>query len=156
MSKRRSGDQKVDNTDTQEVPSDARGWHAVEEEPPVSRKEEQAGSRKKASAWDNENEPLKEKKVQTASIESAHVGAGDAVRRARSELEALTGYPIDAVSGFVHTDEGWLVTIEMLELNRIPPTTDVLGTYEVVVDDRGELVRYARLRRYYRNQIMGE
>ena len=38
----------------------------------------------------------------------------------------------------------------MLELSRIPNTTDVLATYEVEVDSDGELMEYRRVHRYVR------
>ena len=50
-------------------------------------------------------------------------------------------------------DDGWKVTLEVLELRRIPDSTDVLGSYEVAVDKKGELVAYHRTRRYPRNQV---
>jgi hypothetical protein len=36
------------------------------------------------------------------------------------------------------------------ELQRIPTTTDVLATYQVTLDDDGELVGCRRIRRYTR------
>ncbi|MBO0681769.1 MAG: gas vesicle protein, partial [Candidatus Dormibacteraeota bacterium] len=44
------------------------------------------------------------------------------------------------------------VTVELLEVSRIPPTADVLGSYEVEVDQRGQLLAYRRVRRYSRSQ----
>jgi hypothetical protein len=49
-------------------------------------------------------------------------------------------------------DDGWHVTVEVVELSRIPSTTDILGAYAVTVDRDGELVGYRRTRRYHRNQ----
>jgi hypothetical protein len=77
----------------------------------------------------------------------------DAVLRVRRELPALLGRPIEAVVGFERTeDEGWCVTVQVVELARIPHTTDVIGDYAVTLDDDGEVVGYRRTRRYHRNQ----
>ena len=44
------------------------------------------------------------------------------------------------------------VTLELLELPRIPDTTSLLGTYEATLDADGNLLDARRLRRYPRNQ----
>lgn len=49
------------------------------------------------------------------------------------------------------TDDGWQVEVEVLELERVPDTTSVLGTYQVDLDESGELLGYRRLRRYTRS-----
>ena len=49
--------------------------------------------------------------------------------------------------------DGWLVTVQVLELQRIPSSTDVLGAYQLALDSRGEVSEYRRTRRYYRNQV---
>ena len=40
---------------------------------------------------------------------------------------------------------------EVVEVSRVPPTTDVLASYEVALDDDGNLRRCTRRRRYYRS-----
>jgi hypothetical protein len=44
----------------------------------------------------------------------------------------------------------WRVTVEVVELARIPNTTDVLGKYEVTLDKDGEVTSARRTRRYPR------
>jgi hypothetical protein len=74
------------------------------------------------------------------------------IAKARDELAALTGYKADSVSGFERTDEGWRLTVTAVELRRIPPSTDILATYEVTLNDAGDIVSYDRTNRYLRNQ----
>jgi hypothetical protein len=79
--------------------------------------------------------------------------AGDVkaiVRRAREQLEELQGRPVESISGIEHTRDGWTVGLEVVELSRIPETTDVLATYVVEVDGDGNLRRSTRRRRYRR------
>lgn len=76
-------------------------------------------------------------------------GARIAAEAARQLLE-LTGRDIEGVTGFQRTEDGWTVEVEVLEVRRIPDTTDVLALYEVTVDDDGEMEGYRRLRRYTR------
>ncbi|MBI4770539.1 MAG: gas vesicle protein [Chloroflexi bacterium] len=77
-------------------------------------------------------------------------------KRAREQLEQLTGLKPDTVSGLSKDEEGWHVTVEMIELQRIPAATDVLAAYEALLDDEGNLIRYERTRRYLRDQVTAE
>lgn len=75
-----------------------------------------------------------------------------AVHAAREQLKQLHGADAESVSSFGRTRDGWRVTLEVLELRRIPPTTDVLASYLVELDGDGNLVAYERLRRYHRSE----
>jgi hypothetical protein len=77
----------------------------------------------------------------------------DAIDRAREEAADLLGRPIQSVLGLEPEDGGgWRVTVEVVELERIPRSTDVLGAYAITLDKSGELTAARRERRYYRNQ----
>jgi hypothetical protein len=77
----------------------------------------------------------------------------EAIERVRSELPQLLGRPIESVLGLERDDEdGWKLTVQVVELARIPQSTDVLGAYSVTLDSDGELIGYRRQRRYHRNQ----
>lgn len=69
---------------------------------------------------------------------------------AMGELTALTGKDVEGVTGLERSDNGWLVRVEVVELRRIPDTTDVLALYEVETDSSGVLQGYQRIRRYVR------
>jgi hypothetical protein len=69
---------------------------------------------------------------------------------AAQQLVELTGRDVEGVTALERTDDGWLVEVEVLEVRRIPDTTDVLGTYELTLDEDGEIDGYRRLRRYVR------
>jgi hypothetical protein len=83
----------------------------------------------------------------------ARLSGREAIERVRDELPPLLGHPVDAVLGLEPDDgKGWNITVQVVELARIPHSTDVLGTYEVTLDQHGEVQSYKRRRRYYRNQ----
>jgi hypothetical protein len=71
-------------------------------------------------------------------------------QRARRQLSELTGHSIEAISGLEPDEDHWRITLELVELARVPRASDVLGSYEVVVDADGDLLGYRRLRRYVR------
>jgi hypothetical protein len=72
--------------------------------------------------------------------------------QAKQQLTMLTGLKADTVSSLNHDEQGWHVSADLIELKRIPESNDVLGTYVMLLDDMGNLVRYERIRRYVRNQ----
>ncbi|HEX5534429.1 MAG TPA: gas vesicle protein GvpO [Actinomycetales bacterium] len=83
----------------------------------------------------------------------AELSLGMVGRRALDELEQLVGCPAEGVTGISKTDHGWTVQVEVLEVERIPETTDVLAAYEVTVNAGGNVTGYRRLRRYLRAQV---
>ena len=72
-------------------------------------------------------------------------------QRARDQVSEITGLEPEGVTSVKEYDDGtWRVSVELLEVSRIPEALDVIGTYEVEVDERGQLLGYERLRRYAR------
>ena len=120
---------------------------AAEQESPKARRRESGDEASEevptASADGRREEP-----VQGASPDEAT----ETVQRARRQLSALLERPVESVSAFERMHDGWLVTLEVVEVSRIPESTDVLASYEVELDDDRNLRRYARVRRYIRSQ----
>jgi len=82
---------------------------------------------------------------------SSRVDAGVVTREALRQIADITGRPVDTVSAVERNDDGWRVEVELVELERVPSTTNILATYEVTLDDDCSLLAYRRLRRYHRN-----
>lgn len=74
-------------------------------------------------------------------------------RTALSHVVELTGHDASSVFALEHTDDSWVVGVEVVETHRIPDTADILAAYEVRVDDAGELISYRRTRRYARGNM---
>src|SRR2546430_8372075 len=66
------------------------------------------------------------------------------------QVHELIGRPVESVTGMEKNGNEWTVTLEVLELERVPATTDVLGKYEATLDKDGELTGAQRTRRYPR------
>ena len=79
----------------------------------------------------------------------------DVVREAAQQLAQFTGRAPEKVLGLDKDDDGWRITFEVLELSRVPNSSDVLGSYVVTVDRNGDLVGYERRHRYLRAQVDG-
>jgi hypothetical protein len=72
--------------------------------------------------------------------------------QARQLLSSLRGVDAESVSAIGRTSNGWKVTLEVVELRRIPESTDVLASYEVELDSDGKFLGFSRGRRYNRSQ----
>jgi hypothetical protein len=77
-------------------------------------------------------------------------------QRAKEQLAQVTGLEPGTVSALSKDEEGWHVAVDMIEMKYIPDTGDVLATYEALLDDEGNLIRYQRTRRYHRGQVAEE
>ena len=85
---------------------------------------------------------------------SRGIPAGEAIRSARDVIAELTGKTPEGISGVSRSDGGgWLISVDVVELARIPSSTDLLATYDVCLDGDGVLVDMERARRYTRNQV---
>jgi hypothetical protein len=79
------------------------------------------------------------------------VGPGQLIEEARKQVHALAGVEVESISGLAGAgDDGWIVTLEAVELARVPNTMDLMGTYEVTLSAEGALKGFRRLGRYQR------
>ncbi|BBK41304.1 hypothetical protein STVA_13240 [Allostella vacuolata] len=76
------------------------------------------------------------------------------IRNVKAQLQELTGFHADSVSDFTATEGGWEMTVNLLELKRIPASTDLLAAYRITLDLTGSVKGYHRTRRYLRDQVM--
>ena len=68
----------------------------------------------------------------------------DILEKAKKELADLTGFKSPSAVGFKKEGNDWIATIEVIEKESIPDGMDILGTYEVRVDQNGNIIRYER------------
>jgi hypothetical protein len=74
------------------------------------------------------------------------VHVDELVQQARRQVAELTGLQAETVVGLNPAgDDRWAVTVEALELARVPSTMDVLGTFEITLSTDGELLHFRRL-----------
>jgi hypothetical protein len=112
----------------------------VAEEPPKRKKRRPGGEQRRARRSDGDRD---DRDLSGAQLALA----------ARKQLSAITGMKAESVTSLKRADDGtWRVTVELLELSRVPSTDDMLGSYEAELDERGELLGYRRRGRYTRSQ----
>lgn len=105
------------------------------------------------------NDEAKERKTAKSGSSSSGSGrarssrparAGEIAANAARQLAELTGREPEGVTGLERSEDGWIVSVDVLELRRVPATADVLASYEVEVTGRGALRGYRRVARYVR------
>ncbi len=76
--------------------------------------------------------------------------------RAKEQLAEVTGFnPVAAVGGF-KDEEGWHISVDVLEMARLPESTDIIGTYVVSLDPEGNMVKFEKMRARLRGEAYEE
>ena len=74
--------------------------------------------------------------------------------RAKKELKAVMGLEVSSITGVSKVkDDGWQVTVELIERKAIPDTQDLLGLYEVRLDEDGHLISFDRKKVRHRMDV---
>ena len=77
------------------------------------------------------------------------------IAQAKAQLSAMTGLEPASVTNVARDGEGWRVTVELVELRRIPVAQDVLGQYEAELDSHGEVLTFHRKQVRLRAEVEG-
>ena len=75
---------------------------------------------------------------------SKFMATKDILEKAKKELADLTGFKSPSAIGFKKEGNELIATIEVIEKESIPDGMDILGTYEVRVDQDGKIIGYER------------
>ncbi|MFI7618642.1 gas vesicle protein [Nonomuraea terrae] len=124
--------------------------------------DEEEGTRAAASGEVDQRAP--------ASGEAGARGAARPQRQQPRELTAataggvgvrhiadLTSKHTEGVTSVEPVEDGWIVSVEVVEDRRIPSSGDILAIYQAKIDREGSLLSYRRTRRYRRsNADIGE
>ena len=79
-------------------------------------------------------------KLQVKRRQGFKMNANEIVIKAREEFAGLGKKSADGIAGFSKTEEGWSILMEAVERKGIPDTMDVLGLYEIHLDNEGNLL----------------
>ncbi|NLU75398.1 gas vesicle protein [Streptomyces sp. HNM0575] len=115
----------------------------------------QTGHKESASPPQRSQQQGRDRKQQDGSggTRESRVPIAKAMRLAAAQLAELLNCEPASVSSVKPTDEGWTADVEVVEVERVPDTTSVMGSYRVQLDGQGNLLGYERTRRYARGQI---
>jgi hypothetical protein len=145
-------DYEVDEQEPQDASDDVAAQAPDERETP-SEPEEPARDQPQAEEPEPREPEARRDEEKQEPVDGAALGdARQVVERAREQLEALLERTVESVSSLERTHDGWVASLEVLELSRIPESTDVLASYEMELDEGLNLRRYQQVRRYHRAQ----
>jgi hypothetical protein len=133
------------------APSRERHSRDDTERPGRERRLEDDAERERRSGHREEDEGRERRRPRRAQSDGM-----EAARLAAENVLQLTGRCPENVVSVVRDDDGWQVGVEVLELHRIPETTDIMAIYEVALGTNGDLLRCERGRRYHRGQVEEE
>lgn len=66
---------------------------------------------------------------------------------------AVTRHKVSSITSVAKADDGWRVSVELVERAAVPDSGDLLGVYEVQVSQTGDVMRYERTRMRRRNDL---
>ncbi len=72
------------------------------------------------------------------------VSATEAARVAQTEMVKFSKLELAGVRGMSQDDGKWRVTVELVEKKSIPDAQDIIGGYEVTVDEEGKVIGFER------------
>ena len=76
----------------------------------------------------------------------------DLASETKRQMAAITGLTPDTISRLDRAEDGWSISIDMLEHRSIPRTQDLLASFEVKLDDDGQVTSWHRIGRFVRGQ----
>ena len=66
------------------------------------------------------------------------------IEQAKKQLVDLTGFKEPAGIGLKKEKDNWVITVEIIEKKSIPEGMDIIGTYEVQLNTKGDLLGYEK------------
>ena len=70
--------------------------------------------------------------------------AAQAIEQAKKQVSELIERKPSSVTAVSKDEEGWHISLEMLERKAIPDHMDLLARYDVLLDEEGNIVKFDR------------
>jgi hypothetical protein len=67
------------------------------------------------------------------------------VNAARQQLVELTGLKVGSTVLVRKNEGGWCVQVEVVEKRSLPDSQDILATYELLLDEAGNIQNFSRI-----------
>lgn len=92
-----------------------------------------------------------------SSEASSSIGLIAAQDAARNAAETLLDHEFEGVIEVSTSDEdGWRALVEVVERHAVPDTQDIIGRYEITLNDAGDVTGYELRERYQRGDVKEE
>lgn len=73
--------------------------------------------------------------------------------RVKGTAEGVVGRPLDGITSVNRDDGNWRVAVEVIERKGVPDTQDILGRYELRLDEDLTVNSYERTHRFRRDDM---
>ena len=90
-----------------------------------------------------------------AVSESAELDILSARETAEEVARTLIDEPFDGIIEVEQGSDGWYAVVEVVERSAVPDTQDILGRYEIDLDESGSATAYRLVDRYRRGDMSG-
>jgi len=73
-------------------------------------------------------------------------GIGEVIEKARADLHKLTSLEIGSTVAAKRDEDGWAVSMEVIEKHSLPDGMDILAAYETKLDPDGNMLEFKRIK----------
>ncbi len=133
------------------------GDGAEEAEAKQGQTEDASSSGEQIEITRHEGSTAEEEEAEEASTETPDETADDEIKEIRQRVgeiaSEIVGYPFDGIAELSAQEDGWVVAVEVIERSGIPDTQDIIGRYELQLDEDLHLAGYHRTHRYRRDDM---
>ncbi|WP_049934338.1 gas vesicle protein GvpO [Haloplanus natans] len=92
----------------------------------------------------------------TAADTPSTFGISDAQQRAREAAAELLEHEFEGIIKVEPDDNRWRTVVEVVERRAVPDTQDIIGRYQISLDNDGGVTGYELLARYKRSDMKEE
>jgi len=68
----------------------------------------------------------------------------EVIERAKNQLQTVTNLEASTVTEASKVEDGWQITIELVERKAVPDTQDLIGSYKVHLYNDGNMINFER------------
>lgn len=103
---------------------------------------------------DSSDEPTDNQDTETMSDASdSTTEIGEVREQVKDTAEGVVGHPLDGITSINRDEDNWRVSVEVVERKGVPDTQDILGRYEMMLDDDLTVDSYERTHRFRRDDM---
>lgn len=115
--------------------------------------DEESADEEESDETDADEESEEESDAGSGDGEVAPTEIGEVRDKIRGVAEDLIGRPLVSVVAVDREDGTWRAAVEVIERKSVPDTQDILGRYEITLDEDHTITGYRRTHRYRRDDM---
>lgn len=85
-------------------------------------------------------------------MERNRITMAQVVKNLKQDIQDVTGFPAWSVISLERVPDGWAGRVEVTEFHRVPEAQDLVGVYDVTIDEEGNLAGWDRIASHLKGQ----